>query len=99
VTTPLLDHDARFLQAVEDFQVQAFVAELPVKALAIAVLPGTARFDIEWARPQTGEPLSKRFGDHLWAIVTTKMIRNATRQHRVGQRLGDLEGVDAPCDA
>jgi len=99
VTTPLLDHDARFLQAVENFQVQAFVAELPVETLAIAVPPGTARLDVKWARPQTGKPLSKRFGDHFGAIIAADMIGNAPRQHDVSQRLDDPECIDAPRDA
>jgi hypothetical protein len=45
VLPPLFDDNLRFLQAVEDFSVQAFIPELTVKTLVIAVLPGTAGFD------------------------------------------------------
>jgi hypothetical protein len=44
---PLLDDDPSLVQAVEDFLVEAFVAQLSVEGFAIAVLPWTARLDLE----------------------------------------------------
>ena len=44
---PLLDDDPGLLQTVEDFLIEAFVAQFAVEGLAIAVLPWTARLDVE----------------------------------------------------
>lgn len=44
---PLLEDDSSLLQTVEDFLIEAFVAQLAVEGLAIAVLPWTARLDVE----------------------------------------------------
>ena len=42
VLAPLLDDDTCLLEAVEDFSVEALVAQLSVEGLAIAVLPRAA---------------------------------------------------------
>ena len=48
---PLLDHDLRLLQRVENLSIQALVPQLPIEALTVAVLPGTARFDVQGSGP------------------------------------------------
>ena len=45
VQTPALDDDPRLCEAVEDLTVEQFVAELGIEALAVSVLPRTARLD------------------------------------------------------
>ena len=40
VDAPLLDDDLRFPEAVEDLAIEAFIPELAVQGLAVAVLPG-----------------------------------------------------------
>jgi hypothetical protein len=37
---PLLDDDFRFLEAVDDLAIEAFIPELAVEGLAVAILPG-----------------------------------------------------------
>ena len=39
-SSPLLDHDPGFIEAVEDLCVQELIAEPGIKALAVPVLPG-----------------------------------------------------------
>jgi hypothetical protein len=53
---PLLDQDLGLLQGVKDLEVQEFVPELAVEALAVAVLPGTAGLDEQRADFQPGQP-------------------------------------------
>ena len=43
VMAPILNHDLSFLQRVEDFSVQEFVAQTSVEALDITIFPCTAR--------------------------------------------------------
>ena len=43
---PLLDHDLRFLQGVENLSIQALVPQLAVEAFAVAVLPGAPWLDV-----------------------------------------------------
>jgi hypothetical protein len=46
VAPPTFDDDLGFLQCVEDFAVEQLIAKLRVEALAISILPGTARHDV-----------------------------------------------------
>ena len=54
---PLLDHDPCRLQRVEDLPIQAFLPQLPIEALAVPVLPRTARLDIQGTGSQALEPV------------------------------------------
>lgn len=44
---PSFDEDLGLLEAVEDFTVEQFVAQLAVKTFAVAVLSGAAWFDVK----------------------------------------------------
>jgi hypothetical protein len=50
VLAPLLDGNLSFFEAVEDLSIEELIAELSVEGLAVAVLPGTARLDVEGFR-------------------------------------------------
>ena len=58
----LFDHDLRLLQRVKDLPVQALIPQLSVKALAVAILPGTARLDVQRARSDLPQPLPQFLG-------------------------------------
>ena len=44
---PALQDNARFAQIAEEFAVQAFIAQLVVKALNMPILPWTPGFDVK----------------------------------------------------
>ena len=46
VAPPAFDDGPGFLQGVEDFAIEQLIAKLRVEALAISVLPETARHDV-----------------------------------------------------
>ena len=94
VVAPLLDDDLGFLEAVEDFPVEQLVAQLAVEALAVAVLPGTAGFDVERLGSDISKPLTHDLGRHLRAIVGTDVFGDAADQHHIGHRFQDTEAVD-----
>jgi hypothetical protein len=95
VLAPLLDDDNGLLQAVEDFTVQAFVAQLSVEGFAIAVLPGTAGLDVERLCAELCEPAAHNPGGHLRTVVGPNVFRHAPGEHHVGHGLDDAEAVDA----
>ena len=66
---PGLDDDLGLGEAVEDFAVEQLVAELGVEALAVAVLPRAARFDVGGLRADGGDPVPHCRGDKLGAVV------------------------------
>src|SRR5919199_702131 len=99
VLSPVFDHDLRLLQAVEDLWVQAFVPELPVKTLAVPVLPRAARLDKQGFRAELCQPLADDFGRHLRAIVGSHVLGDAVHEHRVGERLDHPKAIDPACDA
>ena len=91
---PLLDDDGGFFQAVEDFSVEAFVAQLTVEGLAIAVLPRAARFNIKRLRSQPCEPAAHDPGRHLRAVIGPDVPWHSAFEHHIGHRLDDAEAVD-----
>ena len=94
---PLLDHDPCLLQRVEDLPIQAFLPQLPIEALAVPVLPRTARLDIQGTGSQSLEPVPQLPGNKLRPIVGTDILRNPSPQHHLWQRLDHiLDEVVAP---
>ena len=95
VMAPLLDDDDSFLQAVEDFTVQAFVAQFPIEGLAVAVLPRAAWLDVERLCSELCKPAAYDLGRHLCTVVGSDVLGHAPGEHHVGHRIDDTEAVDA----
>lgn len=93
---PLLDDDPGFLQAVEDFAIQQFIAQLAVEAFTIAIFPRTSWFDVEGPGPNVSKPVAQDFCSHLRSIVESQVFGNAAHQHDVSQSIDDAQAVDAP---
>jgi hypothetical protein len=94
MVAPLLDDDSRLLQTVEDLTVEALVAQFAVEGFAVAVLPGTARLDVERLCSERCEPTAHDLCGHLRTVVRPDMLRDASGEHHVGHRLKDAEAVD-----
>jgi len=94
VVAPLLDDDQCLLQAVEDFSVQQFIAQLVVEGFAVPILPGAVGFDVKGFGSDLGQPLAHDLGGHLWAVVGSDVFWDTARQHDIGHRLDDAEAVD-----
>jgi len=62
---PLADDDLNLLEAVEDLAIEQFVAKLAIEAFAIAVLPGTSRFDVKCLGTDACQPAAPDLGGHL----------------------------------
>jgi hypothetical protein len=95
LTAPLLNDDGRFLQAVEDFSVEAFVAQLAVERFTVAVLPRTSGFDVERLGAKFCEPATHDLCSHLRTVVRADVFRYASFEHRIGHRLDDPKAVNA----
>src|SRR5271155_5002348 len=87
---PLLDHDLCLLQRVKDLSIQAFIPQLPVEALAVTVLPRTARLDVQRSRSHVPQPLPKFLGHELRTVVRSNILWNSAPEHHIRQRLDDL---------
>src|SRR5271169_2580512 len=92
---PLLDDDGGFLQAVEDFSVEAFVAQLAIKRFTVAVLPRTSGFDVERLGAKCCEPAAHDLCSHLRTVVRADVVRHAPFEHHIGHCLDDPKAVDA----
>jgi hypothetical protein len=77
VNAPLLDGDLGFAQGVVDLAIQAFVAELAVEAFAVAILPGTTGFDLQWCSTHSFEPCPQRAGNKFRSVVRTQVFSDA----------------------
>lgn len=76
MTPPRFDQHSGLGEAVEDFAVEEFVAQRPVEALVIAVLPWRPRRNIEGRDADLSEPFLDRRRDKFAAIgVTSSFVR------------------------
>ena len=98
VLSPPFDQRFRFLHRVEDFPRKQLVSELGVEALAIAVLPGRARFDVERPDAEPRQPFPQRRLDKFRAVIRPNVIRRAVREEEVGQHFENNAGVEPSLD-
>ncbi len=98
VLTPALDDCPGLGEAIEQLAVQKLVTKLRVKALAVAVLPRTARLNKRRFRVDRHDPLLHRLRDELGTVVRTNMPRHATQDEEIGQDIDDVGGLEFPVD-
>ena len=98
VLSPSLDQHLRLLQSVEDFHVQKFVSEFAIEALVVAVLPGTAGFDVERFHADPPEPGSDGNGCKLRTIVRSNVIRWAVLDEQLSQTVKNMIGLELALD-
>ena len=96
--SPSLDQHLRLLQSVEDFHVQKFVSELAIEALVVAVLPGTAGFDVERFHADPSEPGSDGNGCKLRTIVRSNVIWWAVPDKQLSQTVKNMIGLELALD-
>src|SRR5665213_3526565 len=96
---PLADDDLGFLQAVEDLTVEQLVAQLAVEAFTIAVLPRTARRDVESLGTHARQPLPHDLGGHFGAVIGSDVFWNPAGHHDIGHRFQNAQAVNPTCDA
>ena len=93
---PLLNRDLCFLERVKDFSIQTFIPQLAVEAFTAPVLPGAAWLDIQWPRPQAGQPFPQLVGNEFSAIIRSNVLRDSPPQHHLRQRLDHVPTVPSP---
>ncbi len=98
VASPSFDEHLCLPERREDFSVEQLVSELRVQALAIAVLPRTARFDVERLNADASQPVAHRDGRELRAIVGTHVLRRAVSDKEIGEALEHVVGSELPGD-
>ena len=69
---PRFDNDLYLLEHVEDLAIEQFLAELRIKSLAIALLPGTAGHDVGGPGPDSCNPVARCPGNELRAVAPRK---------------------------
>ena len=57
VLAPSFDDDLRLHQVVEQFDVQAFIAQFSIEGFVVSVLPRAAGFNVERLRADAAEPI------------------------------------------
>jgi hypothetical protein len=71
---PLLNGDLGFLQAVEDFLVEALVTQFAVEGLAIAAVLGAAGLDMERRCAKPGQPVADHLRGHLRTVAGPNVL-------------------------
>ncbi len=99
MTLPVLDDDSGLLQVVEDLAIEQFIAKLRVKALAIAILPRAARFDIGGPRPNSCNPLLHSPRNERRALIRPDIAWRAPQDKQVQQHVDHRSGVEFAINA
>ena len=87
---PLLDEDDSLGQCVEDLSVQELVSQFAVEALVVAVLPRTARRDVEGLHAEPGQPPPNELGRELWPVVRAQMLGRTVPSEEIGEHLENV---------
>ncbi len=78
MTVPSLDRHLRLSECVKYFAIELLIAELPVEAFDVTVLPWAARLDVSGLGDALGDPLAQGDGDKL-RIVSLLTCSGAPR--------------------
>ena len=95
---PLLDEYGGLGQCVEDLTVQELLPQLTVEALVVAVLPRTARLDVERLDTDAGQPPSHELRRELRTVVRAKMLRRTVPREELSQDLEHVMGSKLSSD-
>ena len=98
MTTPAFDDDFRLHQVVEQFDVQAFIAQFSVEGFVVSVLPRAAGFNVERLGADAAEPLPDGLGPELAAIIAAYMIGDSASDHQIAENFKDVLAVEASSD-
>lgn len=99
VVHPLsLDHHLRFGAVAESLDAQALVAELPVEALVVAVLPWLTGIDVGGTNIRLCQPAQDGSADELRAVVGAHIPGSTSFAHELGECLDDAFGANGPTD-
>lgn len=84
VVAPLLDDDNGLLQAVEDFTVQAFVAQFAIDETRSSLFPVGCKAQYRASLLGLCEPVADDLGRSLRAVVESNIVRNPSGEVDVG---------------
>ncbi len=82
---PGFNEDLCLSERREDLNVQELVSELRVQALAVAILPRTARLDVERLDADAAEPAAHVLGDELRSVIRSNVFRRTMHDEEVGE--------------
>ena len=69
MVAPIFDNDLRFSQGVKHLTIQTFIAQTPIKAFIVTILPWTARFDEGRFDLQFMQPALQYFSRKFRAVI------------------------------
>jgi len=94
VNAPLLDQDSSFAQGVKQLAIEELIAESGIEALAVSVLPGAARFDVEGLHTQAAKPGAQGLRDELSSVIGSGVLRRPMLKEQLTERVEHVAGVE-----
>src|SRR3546814_9245192 len=86
MSPPSLDQDPGLGERVEDLAIEQFIAQRPVEALAVSILPWRSGGDVERLHADLRQPFLHRRRDKFRAIVGPDMRGRTARDEQLSQR-------------
>src|SRR3546814_5184645 len=81
MSPPSLDQDPGLGERVEDLAIEQFIAQRPVEALAVSILPWRSGGDVERLHADLRQPFLHRRRDKFRAIVGPDMRGRRSEEH------------------
>ena len=85
VPPPGLNQYSGFAKAVDNLAVEQLVAQRPIEALVVAILPGRCRDDVKRLHADLSQPFLNRSRDKFWATVGPDVGRRPARDKQLRQ--------------
>jgi len=95
---PDFDEDTGFDPVAKPLHVQAFVAELAIEALVVAVLPRLTGVDQGGIDLSFSEPRQDSIANEFRTVVRTQEHRCPVHADQTGEHVNDAGGADTACD-
>lgn len=99
VAPPLFNQDLRLTTREDDLAAQEIVASARVERLAVAVLPGRARFNEGGLRADGRDSGPRRPAHEFAAGVGTDVFRQSSEDAEIQERVDHVRGVERAFDA
>ncbi len=96
ILEPVSEDDPGLAQCVNQFPVQTFFAETAIEAFHIAILPWTARINVEGFDIVFLEPLLDCCGDELGSVVRADVLRGSMTLDGFLQDIQNIGGLNSP---
>ena len=96
---PSFNDDFCLHQIIEQFDIQALVAQSAIKGFIVSVFPWAAGLDVKRFHANFAEQFLHCFSPELPAIIAANMVGGTAHCHQISQNIKHVLTVQPPCNS